>query len=397
MTHRRNKRFTLGALCLATVLFGCEGADRASLPDAPPFVFRSLELRQKRPNGQRDWDLTSPEARYEFSRRLVRASRPEGTLYRDGQETFRISANRATVVNDGELVLLEGNVNLQQLQGQKVLIKGDRLRWTPAASLLVMEQRPEAIDPMSRIKASKARLHQLTEDLTLLGNVQLERWTEPQGQRAGRHADVVVRSGEAEWNLADGDLQARGPVLGQRRGEGHKTLQQLHAERLKGNTVEGLIDLIGPVRVLAPDREGQLEAATTTWDFAKDALISRKPFNATMKESRLQGDGFRIDMGQTTVTVLSACQMKQPGETLNANQCSWDWTSNRVSARGNVVVERPSNQQITRSDRLDGTVGDKGTVIFSSPGGTVQSELNIQEEQERPLGQAKRRSSPVSF
>jgi len=144
------RRLRHSALVAALLLVGCESDQQASAPEAPPFVFRSLELRQKRADGQRDWDLTSPEARYEFNRRLVRASRPEGVLYRNDQPSFRISADRATVVNDGELVLLEGQVQLQQLQGQKVLIKGDRLRWTPATALLVMEQRPEAIDALTQ-------------------------------------------------------------------------------------------------------------------------------------------------------------------------------------------------------------------------------------------------------
>ena len=124
-------RLRHGVLGAALLLAGCDANPQAGEAEAPPFVFRSLELRQKRPDGQRDWDLISPEARYEFNRRLVRASRPEGILYRNDQPSFRISAERATVVNDGELVLLEGQVQLQQLQGQKVLIKGDRLRWTP--------------------------------------------------------------------------------------------------------------------------------------------------------------------------------------------------------------------------------------------------------------------------
>ena len=106
MTTTAVLRLGSSGLVATLLLVGCGSNQQASNPEAPPFVFRSLDLQQKRTNGQRDWDLISPEARYEFKRRLIRARRPEGVLYRDDQPSFRISADRATVVNDGELVLL---------------------------------------------------------------------------------------------------------------------------------------------------------------------------------------------------------------------------------------------------------------------------------------------------
>lgn len=379
------------------MLAGCSGDETLGTNQAPPFVFKSLDMRQKRPNGERNWDLKSPEARYEFSRRLVKARRPEAILYRNNQPSFTVKADSATVINDGKLILLEGSVEVQQLQGRKILFKGDRLRWLPPESLLVMEQRPEAIDRLTRVRSTKARLHQVTQDLTMLGTVQLERWTPDQLKQARGHADSVVRTRRTLWNLGTGQLTAEGPVLGQRRGKNHKILQQLHAKSLIGNTKDGFIDLIAPVKVLAPDRKGVLDAATTRWLIQDDALYSPKPFQAKLQDAQLQGQGFRIAMGDSTVTVLKDCQLNQPGEQLTAAICRWNWSTDRVAAQGNVELRRKANQQITRSERLTGRVGKKGTVVFSSPDGSVKSQLNIKDDPNRPRSQRPRRSSPVSF
>ena len=56
-----------------TVLSGCADGGSGTTSAAPPFVFRSLKLDQKKPDGLMDWSLNSPEARYELSRQLVRA------------------------------------------------------------------------------------------------------------------------------------------------------------------------------------------------------------------------------------------------------------------------------------------------------------------------------------
>ena len=46
------------------VMTGCQEKP-ASDQQAPPFVLRSLSLNQLKPDGSRDWDLSSPEARYD--------------------------------------------------------------------------------------------------------------------------------------------------------------------------------------------------------------------------------------------------------------------------------------------------------------------------------------------
>ena len=87
-------------------------------------MFRSLELEQKSSDGQNEWTLSSPEARYELNKRLVRARKPVGLLFRNGKPSFRIQSDLAQVINDGEKILLEGNVKLQQLTGDETADPG---------------------------------------------------------------------------------------------------------------------------------------------------------------------------------------------------------------------------------------------------------------------------------
>ena len=386
-------RLAGGIVLISVVLCGCESTDDSAAPAAPPFVFRSLELRQKKADGSRDWDLNSPEARYEFGRRLVRARNPSGLLYNKNKPTFTIKAQTAVVLNDGQEVLLEGDVQLQQLTGQKVLIRGDRLRWTPGRSLLVIDQRPQADDQSNRLRASSAQLQQDSQDLTLMGVVQLEQWG--QARKPGVNPNSVLRTQKAIWNLGDGALQAQGPVLGQRR-EKQDTLQQLQASRLSGNTQEGVIDLVEPVRVQFPQRKGLLNALTTRWNFKKETLSSERRFDGRLDRSNIERRGFLVDLKKSTLKVSQDCRLQQPGEQLEADHCEWNWSNDAVLAKGNVVLRRKSNNQVTRSQVLRGKVGRKGTVVFSAPGDKVRSELSLDEGRSRSTKKT-RQPAPVSF
>ena len=76
---------SLGALVsLPVLLVGC-GTQVSKEEPAQPFVFRSLNLRQKDSSGRPLWELTSPEVRYDLGRRVAQARDLRGTIYAKGK------------------------------------------------------------------------------------------------------------------------------------------------------------------------------------------------------------------------------------------------------------------------------------------------------------------------
>ncbi len=391
---RARAALRVAMLAVITGLIGCADEGSGSTSEAPPFVFRSLKLNQKKPDGLMDWSLNSPEARYELSRQLVRARDPIALLYKDGKPSFRVQSDLALVVNDGEQILLEGDVRLQQLNGAKLLIQGDCLRWQPEQGLLLIEQRPRATDGTSRIGASEAQLQQRTNDLTLNGVVELERWNE---DADASNPDTTLRTGPAQWNLDTGLLNAQGPVLGQRRDEEGTVLEQLQGQNLRGNTIQGDITVQAPVNVQIPREKGVLRAQDTTWNFREQTIRSEQPFEADLDEAQIAGGRFRADLNDTTVDVISDCRIEQPGEKLTADRCLWNWQSEEVLAEGNVQLLREANDQITRASRLEGRVGEEGLITFTAPGGKVESQVRFRSDEQDPSSGRRNQSAPVEF
>ncbi len=383
-----------GCLVALLLLTGCVSEQPAATVQSPPFVFRSLKLEQKTRKGLMDWSLNSPEARYELNRRLVRAVQPVGVLYRKGKPSFKVQSDLALVVNDGEQILLEGDVKLQQLNGSKLLIQGDRLRWRPQEGVLLIEQRPRAVDQDSRISSSKAQLLQTTNDLTLKGVVQLERWTESSDPSK---PDTTLRTGEAQWNLDSGVLNAEGPVLAQRRNLEGTVLQQLQGRSLQGNTRAGDLKVTAPVVVRMPPQKGVLKAQDIMWNFRSQIVRTEQPFEAELDSTRIFGSAFQAELKNTTVLIQDDCRIQQPGESLDARTCTWNWGTEEVLAEGNVVVKRDANDQLTRASKLVGRVGEKGRITFTAPGGRVESQVRFPADRPVDRTPRPRKSAPVEF
>ena len=383
-----------GLLIILLLLTGCVSERPTSTAQAPPFVFRSLKLEQKTKQGLMDWSLNSPEARYELTRRLVRARQPVGVLYRNGKPSFRVKSDLALVVNDGEQILLEGDVRLQQLNGSRLLIQGDRLRWRPQQGILLIEQRPRATDKESRISATEAQLLQTTNDLTLKGLVKLERWSKDSDPS---NPDTTLRTGLAEWNLDSGLLNAEGPVLAQRRDTEGTVLEQLEGKTLQGNTRVGDLKVMAPVIVRMPRQKGVLMAQDTTWNFRKQIVRSEQPFEAELDRTRIFGNAFEAELNDSAVVIKGDCRIEQPGEALDATTCRWNWGTEEVLAEGNVLLERDANDQLTRASKMRGQVGEKGRITFTAPGGKVQSQVRFPSDQSGDQSPRPRKSAPVEF
>ena len=381
MLGRLSRCGLTAALAASVLLAACSSRRSITVEPTPSFVFRSLDLSQRADDGNRDWDLTSPEARYDLSSRTIRARRPEGILYRDDQPHYRITADLATVLRDGELVVLEGSVELRQLNQRGLTIEGDNLIWTPSQSLMVINQRPKANDGQTQIRSRELAFQQEDELLVFSGPTQLNRVDEP---NAG---STVVRGGSGTWNLRNGFMQAPGPVEAVR-SDG----RTLSASGLDGNTREGYLDLQQPVTLVLENDRGRISAGLTRWLFLAKQLQSDQPVQAVLQNSKVQGTGFKLDERSGTVIISSGCRVLQKIETLTAQRCAWNWRSERVVADGDVVLQRTNPEQITRASRMEAKISADGEIRFGQSGARVESTIKLS-----PATQEKPRRPQVSF
>jgi LPS export ABC transporter protein LptC len=366
-----------GALALALLLSGCISRTReAAAPE--PFVFRALDLRQQSATGQPAWDLTSPEARYDLNRRLAQARRPRGTVYRNGQPYLNLSAESATVIGDGQAIVLEGEVRLTLMGRDPVRISADQVRWLPGQDLMAIDQRPVASDRRLRISAGSARYHLNQDRLELRGAPLLEQWQQNQPLGTTRAAAPIrLRVSRVDWRPAQGGLEAPGLVRAERSDSGSHEPLRLTATGLSGNLRQGMLALQAPVLLRNGSGSSWLRAGQVHWTIQQPWLTSAQPFRGAVNQLQASGAGWRVNLAEQTVLVSGDCALQQPGVQLTAGRCFWHWPSGRFSATGQVLLRRSAYGQITRATQLQGQIGANGLAQFSSPGARVDSSFTL--------------------
>ena len=375
-----------GALLLAS-LSGCiTQPDRREA--SPPFVFRALNLREQDKQGRPAWQVTSPEARYDINRRIASAVNPAGLIYAAGQPLYRLSAQRALVINDGEVIQLEGAVSIRRLGARPVLIEAERLRWYPSRSLMELEHQPRIREGLSLVRAGQATLNLSTETVLLRNQPVFERWSSPdqhQGTTLGPDAPagadpaaLQLRASKAEWSLKTGDWEASGPIQGNRLVPGQSRPQTLSAASMHGNSKQQNLELLAPVVLLDPDRKTRIDALLTRIDLVSQRISSHEPVRATIGNLLINGGSVAVNLVQNQALIPADCRIRQPGMNLQAQQCRWNWITSEVWAQGGVTLERSASGQVTRSEALTGRLGPQGGLMVFTPGGRVQSQIQVQ-------------------
>lgn len=372
-------------LLLLLLLPGCSADRQGSRggSNAPPFIFRSLNLRQQDLLGRATWQLTSPEARYDLRRRVAQVERPRGVIFRDGAPAYRLAASSGTMLNDGEVVLLEGAIRLEQLGRSPMLLRAQRARWHPARQLLELDRGPEAFDASNRLASRRASFHFDTNLLRLEGQPRLEHWgkdIDPTRQQPSGPPEVVLRVQRADWQSQRGGLVAIGPVQASHRPAGRSPDQpaaQLTAAGLTGNTLSRLFRLSAPVRYQDPVDAALATAAAVDLDLRRRLASSEHPFSASRGALQIRGQGFRIDQDAALLTIPIACQLQQAGDALQAARCQFNWRSRAVRASGGVELSRRQNRQLSRAGELNGRLGGDGSFTLRNPDGRVVSQLAL--------------------
>jgi len=373
----------VSAVALASTLAGCARRQPALEEGSLPFVFRSLNLRQQDLQGRPAWELTSPEARYDLSRRIAQALRPQGVIYAEGKPLYRLVADSGTVLNDGEVILLEGRIRLEKLGRQPVLIRASRGRWMTAQKVMEVDRHPEAFDGQGRLLAQRARFRLERNRLELRGAPQMQRWSRPVAplaQEPRGRPELVVYAREIDWEPNSGTLEARGPLRAVRRPPGwsaERPPQTLTAALLQGNTVQQDYTLKGPVQLRDPGETLRFDGADLRVQAAKKWLSSGRPFVARRGPATARGDSLLVRGEDNTVEIGAGCQLEQPGESLRAQRCRWNWNSQEIEAEGNLEIQRAAAGQFIRGHQLNGRLGPAGRLEVTNPGGRVVSRFLV--------------------
>ena len=314
-----------------------------------------------------------------MSDRVSIITKPIGTTYKDGKPTFRIFAPKAHILSDGDLIELLDGVTMRALDDSGQVIRAEKATWKPQLEMLFLNGNPVANNHTQQISSDSATYSATSNELRLNNNVVLRSWD--QKIDISKKPSLIVYSQNAFWNTNSGEFTATGPISGyQRNNEDPRKVRLLGASSLRGNTKAQWIDFLDPVTIKEPIDNVDIKSGDVRWWIEKKQLVSNTNVFGTFKQAESSGKGLVVFTEEKQIQLLSDCRLSQPGETLTASKCFWNWDTGAVLAQGDVELKRDEMNQVTRAQQLQGIANDEGRVVFTAPGQQVQTQLEFKNQ-----------------
>ena len=395
----------IATLATGVISQGCQQTNIIQSEEStPPFSFRALDLQQRTRQGLPAWSLKSPEARYDLRSSVARALRPEGVIFEKGKPLYKLSATTGTVINDGAVILLEGNIRLQRLGKDPLLLSADRALWIPRDSLMRFELGPKVRNLQTQLSSQTANLLLEKDLLELRGEPTIQRWDRPFAvttQTSNPAPEIQGTFNEVDWRPGQGDLKATGPVSMTRRPPGRGAQippQLLKGSRLEGNTVQQAYTLFGPVEFMDPGERSWFRGANLDFNTKDAQLKTNAAFEGQIGNLHVQGEKLHLDGKASLASIRRNCQLRQDGDQITAQRCVWNWKTQGISAEGEVLYRRLANDQLTRAERMEGKLGSTGGVKATTPNGRVFSQLRVPRQDAAPKPErAGPKLQPIEF
>ncbi|MGD1860736.1 MAG: LPS export ABC transporter periplasmic protein LptC [Leptolyngbyaceae cyanobacterium] len=336
----------------------------------PALVLRDVTLEQQDENGRLLWKVNADEVTYSADQETANLVNPEGEFYQDGELIYRAKADRGTIQENGQIILLENNLVATGIRNGMV-INGQTLEWQPSNNLMVISNGLTGTHPQVRAKADTARIYELENRMELVGNVIATTVTE------NPEVDPWVKfQGETlQWRWEDETLNSDRPIRAERFENqqitqvltGQRSLVELGAERV---TLEEAVQaqfLDMPMTLTADKAVWELPTQTIQADRSVRVVNPQEQITVTAQQGQFDLDAETAVFSQDVLAIAA----KNSGR-LTSNRLQWNLEDQTVIAEGRVNYQQADPQLTIRGERARGRIEEQVVVV---DGGNVVTEI----------------------
>ncbi|WP_193883865.1 LPS export ABC transporter periplasmic protein LptC [Oculatella sp. LEGE 06141] len=327
-------------------------------------TFNNITLEQADEQGKRLWQVEAEQATYSSDQKIAQVTNPDGELYQDGELAFRVKAQRGEVRQDGERILLKGQIVATDVKSGAIL-RGDELVWTPEDNVLVVRNNLRGTHPQFRATAREARVYNR------------ERYMELEGQVVATTQDPNLRLNAEKmvWRIDDEKVNSDRPIQVERLN-GQQVTDRANGNQADVDLETKIVQLRQNAQLVTVDPPLQVNSNLLVWNLANETVTSEQPVTIVQRQQQVTAtaDRGRMDLERRiaylTANVRAVAQRNR--SQLSADSLTWNVSTEQVNAEGNVVYQQADPPLTSRGPRAVGRLQNQ-TIVVS--GGRVVTEI----------------------
>ena len=333
-------------------------------------ALRDVTLEQQDDDGQLLWRVDADEVTYSPDQASANLERPEGELYQDGQLLYRVKANKGRVLEDGQVIILEGSIVATGIQNQMVL-RGEALEWRPQEDVMIVQDGLTGNHPQVRAQANEARVYDREKRMELNGEViavtvvknpDTDPWLKLQGETL-------------EWRWEAQGIASEKPIKIERFQEksitevlaGNRGLVELPKNQITvtDSVVMRVVDI--PLSIAGDEAVWAVDEQTVEVDRSIKIVNEKEKVTTTAQQGQLDLAEQIVYLSQDVLVASNENDSR-----LVTDRLTWNLVDQTLLAEGAVDYRQGDPQVTVRGPRAKGRIEDQVIVV---EGGRVVTEI----------------------
>ena len=343
-------------------IFGCQTSTpnsnqtRSDTRSDTQLVLNNAVLKQSNKQNK-VWKIKAERIVYSEDKQTATLDKVVGNLLQDDEIILKISANQGTVSDNGNLILLNGDIIVSDPRNGSV-INANAIEWRPQENLLSIKDNLAGIYPNLNVTATEGKYYTDRESLEIQGNV-VATTSQP---------SVQLKSDRLVWEIPQEKITSPSAIEIVRYDE--KTItDKLTSDRAEVSLAENTVVLNKNIELITLDPQLQMATDSLTWNYQQRTGKTEQPIQIVDRDRAfsLTGNRGEIDLERSIAKLQNGVRgisQQKPSE-LYARQLTWNIDTEEVEATGNVIYEQSDPQAYLTGEKAVGTLGDNDIVVTS--------------------------------
>ena len=333
----------------------------------PKLELENLSFEQVDKQGKPLWKVRAKQGVYTPDRKRAKVTNLDGELYQDGKIIMRIAAKTGEVQQEGEKVILRGDVVTKETRNNLILT-GQEVQWLPKADLLIIRDRVQANQPKFQVNANEGKYLTRKQQMDLSGKITV----------LSSDPRLAMQTEHLLWQVKDRT------VIGDRstqiqRYQGNQITATVTANSFSTALDLQIINLQGKVQLNAINPLIQVNGESFVWNLEREIVTADRPLTILHQQQAVtfNANAGELDLKASTATLTGNARgvATRNQAKLGADRLFWQIASQQIVGTGNVVYQQISPLIKFTGTRGVGKLQDQSIVVSSDSKQRVQTEF----------------------
>ena len=319
-------------------------------------VLNNAILEQSSDRQNLVWKIKSNSTIYSKDREVAKLTGVTANLLQNDQLILQISAESGEVRDEGNLVLLQQQIIVQDTRNGAV-VKTEQIEWQPQENLLIIPAKLTATHPNLEVKAEGGKYSTDSETLELQGKV----------KATAMKPALQLTSDRLMWQIPSNKVISPSSLQIVRYQPDRTVSDRLVADTGEIDLNQKIATLNQNIELVSLNPQLQIATDNLTWDYQNRIAKTVQPIQIIDRQNKLDITGNRgtIDFNQQIARLDSGVHgiNRQQLAELYARELIWNIKTEVVEATGNVTYQQTNPQVRSTGEKAVGKLKENNIIL----------------------------------